>query len=523
MGLTEQEKPSRHRQQPLMEALELRQRYTIAISLLTAIFAIALAAPAAAEAQQKRVVTVKPSKVAKRGVVYRVQGNRQLRVRGAKLILSHSKRRIVRRVGLRKVRRGMLRGTVRLRLPRAYRRILLRSRRAQLRRQARESRSKRQQPARSGSTGRSAPKKKVSTPAPKLVISVEPDQPKRDENSSPSESGPTSCSEPSFGKFGAGAYPASCWRPYNDSSPFNQPLPASPRLAGNSSAIVNQLVSWGKVQNLIGGHSGSSDYGHPIYYSQPDDPVYKVNCEQWVSSCQVHGLEVRIPRGARPAGGGDGHLAVIDQSTGVEYDFWQVRSIPPEGGTLSVSHGGITRIDGDGLGSNATAAHFGLAAGIIRGEEMFAGEINHALFAQVKCTSGRAVAPAAAGTSGASCSQFGISTENAPPMGTRLWLSLSEGQIEALPVPDWRKTILKAMSRYGVIIGDTMGGNSSWGLQAESGEAYTSFGIEDPWDRFGAAVGAPAYKGGYVFDIDSGVDWTRYLKVVDPCVSAGSC
>ncbi len=274
---------------------------------------------------------------------------------------------------------------------------------------------------------------------------------------------------------------------------------------------------------MIGGHSGESDYGHPVFYSNSSDPVYTVKCEQWVSSCEVHGQQVRIPRGARPAGGGDGHLTVIDQGTGTEYDFWQVRPIPAEGGTLSVSHGGITRIDGDGTGSNATAAHFGLAAGIIRGEEMIAGEINHALFAQVKCSSGGSVAPAAPGTSGAPCSQFGLPTENAPSMGTRLWLSMSIAQIDALPVPSWRKTLLRAMARYGVIVGDTMGGNSSWGVQAESGESFTSFGMEDPWDRLGAQVGAPAWKGGYVFDVNSGVDWSRYLKVVDPCVSQRTC
>ena len=68
-----------------------------------------------------------------------------------------------------------------------------------------------------------------------------------------------------------------------------------------------------------------------------------------------------------------------------------------------------------------------------------------------------------------------------------------------------------------------MNGNSSWGIQAESGASYTSFGVKDPWDTVGERANAPTYNGGFVFDIDDGVDWDRYLRVLDPCVSQGSC
>ena len=97
-----------------------------------------------------------------------------------------------------------------------------------------------------------------------------------------------------------------------------------------------------------------------------------------------------------PAGGADGHMAVL-QPDGWEYDFWQVQSKPAAGGTLVVSHGGRTRTNGDGLGSDATAAEFGLAAGIVGGDEMTAGHIDHALFVNARCTSGHSVYPAAPG------------------------------------------------------------------------------------------------------------------------------
>ena len=318
--------------------------------------------------------------------------------------------------------------------------------------------------------------------------------------------------------------PSACWRPYAETSPFNREVPANPRLLSNSTAIVDRLVGWGDVQDLTAGHSESNgDWWHPIYYAQPGDPLYTVKCTRWVSSCEVHGDLVPIPAKAKPASAGDGHMTVIDQTSGVEYDFWQVHSKPAGGGTLEISHGGKTLIGGDGLGSNATAAHFGLAAGIIRGEEMLAGEINHALFSQIKCSSGEAVYPAAPGTSAAPCTTFGLSNKDAPPLGSRLWLAMSEAQINALAVPPWKKTILRAMANYGVIIGDTMNGNSSWGIQAESGASYTSFGAKDPWDTVGEQAGAPPYSGGFVFDVDKGIDWGRYLRVLDPCVSKGTC
>ena len=64
-------------------------------------------------------------------------------------------------------------------------------------------------------------------------------------------------------------------------------------------------------------------------------------------------MRVRIPAKARPAAGGDGSLGIIDQATGWEYDFWQARSRPADGGVLKVSWGGRTPIgtpDADGLG-----------------------------------------------------------------------------------------------------------------------------------------------------------------------------
>jgi hypothetical protein len=327
-----------------------------------------------------------------------------------------------------------------------------------------------------------------------------------------------------WGTFSANSMPGACWRPYSDSSPFNRGLGGAPRLASNSSSMVHALTGFGQPQNIVGGFADTADdWDHPLYYSQPSDPLYTVHCTQSWGTCEVEGMQIRIPNAARPAAGGDGSMGVIDQASGWEYDFWRVQSKPSGGGTISVSWGGRTQIGtatADGLGSNATAAHFGTAAGVIRPEELATGHIDHALFMVVYCTNGTYVWPAEGPGVGRSCSSVERSNTNAPAMGQHFYLNMTDAQIAALSVPQWKQTILTALAHYGAFVGDT--GGSSWRFKVESGTSYTSFGKADPWVQLGQSLGLPQYKGDYVFDVKSGVDWSK-LAVADPCVARGTC
>ncbi len=225
---------------------------------------------------------------------------------------------------------------------------------------------------------------------------------------------------------------------------------------------------------------------------------------------------IAIPRGARPAGGSDGHIAIIDLATGWEYDLWQARSrADAHGGVMTLSWGGRTRIEGTGLASDATAAHFGLLAGIIRAPELQARDIDHALVMVTRCTSGY-IPPALGG--GSACR----GSQSAPKAGMRIQLHMSGAQIDRLPVPGWKRTILHAMARYGAIVGDT-GGSATWGLEFESGSTYTSFGKPDALVVFARAHNMPELDGEYIFALSSGVDWAKYLRVIAPCGGATPC
>ena len=316
---------------------------------------------------------------------------------------------------------------------------------------------------------------------------------------------------------GHGRWPGACWRPYSTASPFNRRIPARPRVHPNSQRMVAKVLGFGPLQHL---RAGQDEGGNPTYYSGRRDPLYRLGCLKPWGRCAIEGHRIRVPAPARAVTGSDAHMTVIDPTSGWEYDLWQVRSKPRRGGTLAFSWGGRTRIDGHGLGSAATAAHFGNMAGIVRAEELEAGHIQHALLLVVRCDNGKHVYPAE--SSGFACSDGGGSNADAPPMGSLFQLAMSDAEIDDLEVPRWKKTILRAMARYGMFLGDTGG---SWAIDVESDLTYTSFGHEGRWERFAKRNGwtwwAPDRV--WVGNLRDGVDWKNRLRVLDPCVPRRSC
>ncbi len=311
-----------------------------------------------------------------------------------------------------------------------------------------------------------------------------------------------------FRGFGVGKWPPACWRPYSDSSPFNRPIPPNPRLHPRSSQIVRRLVGFGPPNPERAGIADEGDdYGKPVYFARPGDPMVRLNGS---GSSPIDGDRIRVPAGARPASGGDAHMTIV-QPDGWEYDLYDAR--PVRRGVLRYDSGRRIRIDGDGLNSAATASRIGNLAGPVRAVELEAGLINHALTMAVQCTSGRHVWPAAKTDS--KCRR----PRNAPPMGARFQLALSDAQIDALAVPAWKKTLLRALARYGAYVSDST--SSPWSLTGfESGTTYTSFGRDDPMVAFARKAGIERKDDGvYYFKIDGGVDWERHLRVIHPSVA----
>ncbi len=321
--------------------------------------------------------------------------------------------------------------------------------------------------------------------------------------------------------FGPGVWPPASWRPYAPTSPFNLTTEGA-AVHPNSAAIVKAVLSWGPPANLVDKPEAVNDWAHPTYYSQSTDPLYTLHVTEPWGANKLNGMKIPIPEAAQPAAGSDGHMTVVTPD-GWEYDFWRAQPPPKGGGTFTFAWGGRTRIDGNGLDSGGTASGFGNLAGMIRAQELAAGQIDHALFIVVKCvaadtsfgdgaaegtSSSSYVYPASNG--GSACPE----TPNLPPMGARFMLAMSDAQIQELAIPAWKKTILTALANYGGYVGDT--GGAGFGFMFEDSTMYTSLGYEDPLAAFALANEVPTWEGQYVFEMAGGVEWEKYLRVLVP-------
>lgn len=337
-----------------------------------------------------------------------------------------------------------------------------------------------------------------------------------------------------WGTFTAGNLPSSCWRPFADTSFVNTPLPADPRLLSNSSTIVADLFSPangdGTVHHLQPIPTVGNDFGNPYYFSARGDPLYTIACQRNcnLAGRNLNGRQVRIPCGAVPADGTDHHLVVIDQVSGLEWDFWNVQtdisSCP--GGRLMVGLAGNAPMSGDGRSPCASAVCVALLAGDVRQQELAAGRIDHALMMITDNCNGTTVYP------GWEPNTCGGIEPTAPAEGQWFQLNLTLPQIQAIPgIADWQKTILTAMSIYGMYVGD-QGSNGAFELQTESPAMYSSMGAPNPWREWAEIeVTTPnnhiSYDGSTLsLDLGGGLPtsfWTNNLRVIDPCVIKRTC
>jgi hypothetical protein len=314
--------------------------------------------------------------------------------------------------------------------------------------------------------------------------------------------------------------PPACWRPFAPSSPFNQAIPADPTVDPRSDQMVSRLLAAGSPNDGRAGIADTStDYYKTIYFGRYFDPQFTIRGGSTTDPYDVDGLTLRMPIEARPAGGSDHHLTVV--YSGYEWGFWDAR-VNLVNRTITVGAGRKVPIHGDGLSAAGTSARFANMAGRIRIQELREGEINHALFMSSNSIASSYVYPAQK-SDGNNDAASGY-----PPMGTRFQLAMTDAEINALDVPGWKKTVLRALKNYGGYLGDST--SSPWAAMSfESASDYTSFGLLDPFVTFAATHDVPSYfdfsigRRVYTFNLGSGVDWSRYLRVIDPCVTERTC
>ena len=210
----------------------------------------------------------------------------------------------------------------------------------------------------------------------------------------------------------------------------------------------------------------------------------------------------------------------MDQSTSTVWDFYQFPTSGVTGGTFTVSGAGKDNIvTGPGTGTHVTAPYFDEMAGMMRGQELQQGVINHAIFVVTSCDNGTAVYPSVT-SNVVPCTD---TTVGAPPLGSLLWLDYTDAQVDALGVPAWEKPILKAIHNHGAYVGDQgsrLTGHILINIIPEGRETYTQYGATQPFVTVANANGVGSNGVFYPFQF-SGVNWASHLHVVDPCVPLG--
>jgi hypothetical protein len=331
----------------------------------------------------------------------------------------------------------------------------------------------------------------------------------------PTSSSATTCT-PEWGSFGVGKWPPGCWHPYGSSSPFNVPVPEAPRLSSESEAIVKYMRGhrW-RIQPT--GETGAfhlDDSGsRPVYWSHSTDPLVKIVCVG-PETCP-NGAQIRVPKGARPEENSDGHITIVDQEHGQEWDFWQ--GSLAERGEMKASSGGTLPIganSGTGLGGHADATSLALLGGLIRAPELAAGKIEHALAVAVPCEQRFDVWPAETGLEG----DYICPRERpGPHLGNLLQLNMTAAEIAASGAPKWQQTIMTAMAKYGSYAVDTGGTRGKYiSFMVEDDLTYTSFGYPGQLNAFIKSQGAEHELIGVPIPVTK-------LRVIDPCVPQRRC
>ena len=159
--------------------------------------------------------------------------------------------------------------------------------------------------------------------------------------------------------------------------------------------------------------------------------------------------------------GSDRHALMIDRDTCTLFELFGARwnKGDPRTGSGAVFDLGSNDLRPAGW-TSADAAGLPIFPGLVRFEEVAAGEIAHAIRFTVACTTNRYVWPAR--------HQAGVADRRCPPMGARFRLKAGFDISRFTPRA---QVVLLAMQRYGMIVADN---GSDWYFQGTVDDGWTN-------------------------------------------------
>jgi len=257
-------------------------------------------------------------------------------------------------------------------------------------------------------------------------------------------------------------------------NPLRQAIPDNPALAPNSAAIISRQVEGNHQNSELRVSMGG--WTHTVFYTDarhPRDQYVKLHLDgapSWGGNTSCGPIRWRSC--VFPGAEGDGHTTIVDEVDGCAYSFWMLNKnlmVPdPEAGSAS----GIPLNDatgifepGEGLGSNAGGV--AIYTSSVWPDECTSGFNHGFMFATGwHINNPSKISLPFYHTDGSGTHEDDLF------QGMRVQLNPSY-DISELPL--YKRTVAQAVKTYGMIDGNSNGGN--WGIYGVSKEGY----INNPW------------------------------------------
>ena len=238
-------------------------------------------------------------------------------------------------------------------------------------------------------------------------------------------------------------------------NPWNQDVSALP-VHANSDAYI---ASIGLSRTLHPDFGENQTYGIPynvVGVSQP-----KVDITYTAYGDESDPGPYPIPPNAKVESGSDSHVLVLENQTCTLYELFNARKMTGSSGWYADS-GAIWHLDSNDLRpldwTSADAAGLPILPGLVRADEVNAGEIKHAIRFTVQNSQNGYILPAT--------HHAGSNNTNYPPMGLRVRM---KANYDISRLTGQARVIAVAMKKYGMIVADN---GSNWYFSGATDPAW---------------------------------------------------
>lgn len=265
------------------------------------------------------------------------------------------------------------------------------------------------------------------------------------------------------------------WRPFSDNSPWNTPIAGSPSIHPDSSSIISRMAERWRANTGLSTQPfldfANANYAIPVHVVNSGNigiKLVRTTSDIWDAFDTNHDggadKHAYITNASQcwPEVASDGHMCIIDPFKKLTWEF--SRCSVDSSSNLSCTTFNVWDLTGTGVAvpyqgmyhwaRGGRGAGTPEIAGLVRPEEIEAGEIRHALcFCFSDNRPGACVAPAAR-SDGKAEHQYN------PYEGARLQLNpaLTDADLNAWGLGPAAKVVARALQRYGMIDVDNGGG-----------------------------------------------------------------